>query len=151
MTDDDARVTRFGQVEGVKFGVLDMNLPNVGWAGTTYYGVAHIPMVMAKQPGRLPLLRAPELHGDGVSALVDFAKAQLAKLALPAVRRAAAASRLPVPAVDPDFVYKITYPDSGLANDVRTNQAWAGAALPPAPYAESDADANVEGFDEAEL
>jgi hypothetical protein len=122
-----------------------MNLPNVGWAATEHYGVATIPMIMVKLPGKLKMIRAPNVNGG--QSIVDFAREQFAKLTDEEAADAAEAAKLPMPEIDPGRTYCITYPDTGLSVDLRTGQPWVDAVPIDADANEADP-ADAEATDE---
>ena len=116
-------------VQGIKFGVLDMDLPNVGWAATETYGVSSIPMFMIKLPGRLKLVSAPSIQG--ADALTEWARSQLAKLTDEERELAISTSSQKVPKnheIPRDYVYKFTDPNTGSVIDMRTKRPWVEAS-----------------------
>lgn len=107
---------------GIRFGVLDMNLPNVGYAATTLYNIKHIPMVTAYVPGKPKLIYSSGNYE--AEPVAQFGQAQFAKLSPEQQAVARAAGRKQLPQAHPDVMYKITNPDTGIAIDTRTNQPW---------------------------
>ncbi len=116
-----------------------MNLPNVGYAATNFYSISHIPTVTLYIPGK-----AKMIHGSNweKQSIVEFAKAHFEKLTPEQKQAARDAGSKSLPDVNPDLMFRITYPDTGTAIDTRTNQAWVDVPVESV---------EIAGFDEADL